>query len=168
MTQSHEIVSGLVRTRESLEGIIRELEDRGYSRDDISLVMSEVTHNRDYTGDAITKGASAGILAGGLLGVVIGTLAVIPGGFFIAGPMLGLLAGGTIGAVAGTMIQTMFHIGIPEDEARLYEQALIEEPGSVLIAVHVRPNQHVSEVQNIFGRFGARKVSVAGPASWAE
>lgn len=168
MTESHEIVSGLVASRASLEGMMKELEDRGFNREDVSLVMSEVTRNRDYTGDALTRGAGAGIVAGGLLGLIIGTLVVIPGGFFVAGPMLGLLTGGTLGALAGTMAQMILHIGIPQEQTRLYEKTLLAEPGSVLVAIHVRPGQHISEVETIFKMFGARRVSVAGPARFSE
>jgi hypothetical protein len=167
MTRSQEIVSGVVRSREALESLIKELESRGYSKGDISLVMSEVTRNEHYVEDALTRGAGAGMVAGGLLGLLIGALSVVPGGMVVAGPMLGLLAGGAIGALAGTMIQMMFHLGIPEAEARLYERTLLKEPGSVLIVVRIPPDGAISEIQDVMGRFGARHVTVTGSKSWA-
>ncbi|HEY9688181.1 MAG TPA: hypothetical protein V6C52_14500 [Coleofasciculaceae cyanobacterium] len=167
MTRSQEIVSGVVRSREALESLIKELESRGYSKGDISLVMSEVTRNEHYVEDALTRGASAGMVAGGLLGLLIGALSVVPGGMVVAGPLLGLLAGGAIGALAGTMIQMMFHLGIPETEAQLYERTLLKEPGSVLVVVRIPPGGAISEIQDVMGQFGARHVTVTGSKSWA-
>jgi hypothetical protein len=74
------------------------------------------------------EGAAAGAAAGGTLGGVVGialATAILPG----IGPVLagGLLAGGVAGAVAGlasgSLLGALLGMSVPEEEARVYEQA---------------------------------------------
>ena len=45
------MVTGLFRDRDSAEGAYRSMHERGYSRDDVNLLMSEETRDRHFKRD---------------------------------------------------------------------------------------------------------------------
>jgi hypothetical protein len=138
-------LSGLFRDRESAERAYRSLQDRGYSKDDINVLMSDETRERDYAdselGTKALEGAAVGATVGGVTGATLAALAalgttfVLPGlGLVIAGPIVAALAGGAVGMLTGGLVGALVGYGIPEAEARQYEQG-IRDGGVVLIVV---------------------------------
>ncbi len=84
---------------------------------------------------------------------------LIPGlGLVAAGPLIGALTGGAVGGIAGGLIGALVGAGIPEHEARFFEDALKEE-GNVLVVAHV-PDKQVKETKAVFERFDARRIKV--------
>jgi uncharacterized protein (TIGR02271 family) len=93
------------------------------------------------TGTQAAEGAATGALGGGVLGGVIGLLAgvgalAIPGvGPIIAGGTLAsTLAGAGIGAAAGGLIGALAGMGIPEEDARHFDQGF--QAGGTLVTVN--------------------------------
>ena len=81
------LVTGLFKTRSSAENAVESLIHNGYSREDISLLMSDATRGREFALQMASKapeGAAAGATIGGAIGaiaaglVVLGVL-VVPG-----------------------------------------------------------------------------------------
>lgn len=160
-------VSGIVNSRRNLESLLDALHTRGFSENDISIVMSEKTRNLFFNLREETKapeGASLGVLSGGLLGALIGGLTavgnlVVPGiGLLAAGPLMGALAGGAIGGATGGIIGALIGAGIPEHEARFFQDALKEE-GNILVVANA-PEEETRETKEVFNRFGAKRVKI--------
>jgi hypothetical protein len=143
------MLTAIFRDRRSTERTFSWLLDRGYVPDEISLLMSERTrggyHDHGTEGQ-IKSGthASEGMAEGGVLGtaigatvgaiLAIGTSVAIPGlGLIVAGPILAAFAGGGAGAVAGGAIGGLVGLGIPEANAKAYEEAL--KNGGVVFGV---------------------------------
>jgi hypothetical protein len=112
------------------------------------------------------EGATTGPTTGGVSGGVIGLLAgigalAIPGvgPFIAAGPIMAALSGAAVGAATGGLIG----LGIPEIEAKRYEEKL--KRGNYLIAVHADENEDVDRAKHIFEDAGAEDVSTVSEAS---
>jgi hypothetical protein len=116
------------------------------------------------------EGAATGGLTGGIIGGTLGLLAgigalAIPGlgPFIAAGPLMaalsGIGAGGTIGGIIGALAGA----GIPEYEAKRYENRLKE--GGILIAVRANNDNLAKRIKEIFNQHGAEDVSISSEAS---
>lgn len=169
-----EAISGIFNNQADLQQVLNELELRGLGQD-VSVLMSEQT--RGYYGDyfnsisstegfehnsKLPEGTATGGLAGGIIGAIIGGLTLvgsvlIPGaGLLVAGPLVGALTGGAIGTAAGGLIGALVGAGIPETEAKFYEESL-KNQGTVLVVAHV-PKDTAKEVKELFKRCGAESV----------
>src|SRR6478672_3474837 len=108
------MVTGLFRDRASAERAYNSVADRGYSKDDVTLMMSDDTRKRHFAdtdtelGSKAAEGAGIGAGIGGTIGAVlagvaaVGTSLVIPGaGLVIAGPLAAALAGAGAGGITG-------------------------------------------------------------------
>jgi hypothetical protein len=160
-TSSSPMVTGLFRDRESAERAYQTLSDRGYSRDDINLVMSDETRKRHFAGtDApqtelgtkAAEGAGIGGAIGGTLGAIaaaiaaVGTSIVLPGaGLVVAGPLAAALAGGGAGAATGGLLGALIGSGIPEERVKNYETGIKE--GGILMGVRPRSPEDAEYVE---------------------
>lgn len=160
-------ISALFASYREFSALVEALNDRGYQEDDISVLMSENTHHQYFAPQENTKapeGATVGSLSGGILGAVIGGLTlvgniILPGsGLLVAGPLVGALTAGALGAAAGGLIGALVGAGIPEHEARFFEDALKEE-GQILVVAHV-PKEKSREVKAVFERHHADRLKV--------
>ena len=131
----NDYVSKVFNTREDADRAYNDLTTRGYSQDDINVMMSDETRNRHFTdvdhdtalGDKVADNAGTGSLIGGGIGAVVGAIAAIgsnvllPGlGLIVAGPLAAGLAGAGAGAATGGLIGALTGMGVPEDEAERY------------------------------------------------
>src|SRR3954470_1239141 len=80
------LLTGMFTDRESSEGAYKSLRDRGYSDDDINVMMSDDTRNKWYSdgahtntelGNKMAEGASLGAVTGGTLGALVGGIAAL-------------------------------------------------------------------------------------------
>jgi hypothetical protein len=146
------MVTGLFRDRESAEGAYRSLSERGYEKDDVNLLMSEDTRKKYFDdkdselGTKAWEGAGKGAAIGGGVGATlaaiaaIGTTLALPGlGLLIAGPIAAGLAGGGAGALTGGLIGGLVGHGIPEEEAKAYEQGI--KDGGIVMGVNPRSDE---------------------------
>src|SRR5688572_12039273 len=140
------------------ERIIERLEDAGFPLSGISVIYPEpggvrnVGHEKNSKApEGALTGAAAGGLAGGALGLLagIGALA-IPGlgAFIAAGPIMAALSGAAAGAATGGIVGGLIGLGIPEIEARRYEDRLRE--GNYLISVHGDTSDELDRAKEIF------------------
>lgn len=160
-------VSGIFDQTSDLSGLADDLNRRGIAGNNLSLLMSDRTREQFFAPVSSTKtpeGATTGGLSGGLLGALIGGLAMVgsitvPGlGLLVAGPIVGALAGGAIGSATGSLIGALVGAGIPEYEAKYYEDAL-KENGKILLVAHV-PHEQSREIKAVFERYGAHQIKV--------
>lgn len=146
---NEEIIYALFDDAATVEKTYRELLTAGIDVDDISLLMNEDTHDRDFKALDRTRtgrGATAGTILGGTLGGVVGGLAALGTalsgvGLIVAGPMLALAAaGGLIGGLIGH--------GMPAEEVERLKNALHE--GRAMIAVHVHRPEDKRAARRVF------------------
>jgi hypothetical protein len=148
------MLTGMFRDRESTENAYNALQERGYTKDDINLVMSDQTRKTHFSGDVreteigtkaaegAGKGSAIGSTVGAIVGIIaaIGTSIVIPGlGIIIAGPIAAGLAGAGAGGITGGIIGALVGSGIPEERAKLYESGI--KNGNIVLGVHPRNNE---------------------------
>lgn len=144
------MVTGMFPDRQSAEHAYNSLQEKGYTNDDIDLIMSDKTRKRHFSegeeteiGTKAAEGAGKGGAIGGTLGaiagvvVAVGTSIVIPGlGLVVAGPIAAGLAGAGAGSITGGIIGALVGSGIPEERARIYEDGV--KNGKVVVAVRPR------------------------------
>lgn len=112
--------------------------------------------------EGATTGAATGGLTGGVLGLLAGVGALaIPGvgPFIAAGPIMAALSGAAIGATTGGVVGGLIGMGIPEIEAKRYEDKL--KSGNYLIAVHAHDGDETDRAKEIFKNAGADDISTS-------
>lgn len=118
------------------------------------------TVNSTKAPEAATTGAVAGGVMGGALGLLagIGVLA-IPGlgAFIAAGPLLAAMSGAAAGAAAGGITGALIGMGIPEYEAKAYENRVKE--GGYLIAAHTESEEDEKSVREVMKNCGLEDIS---------
>lgn len=143
------MLTGLFNDRDSAERAYQALSDRGYTRDDVNVVMSDDTRTKNFTntgqpttelGNKAAEGAGIGGAMGGTLGAILaavaatGTSLALPGlGLVIAGPVAAALAGAGAGAATGGLLGALVGWGIPEERVKHYESGI--KQGGILLGV---------------------------------
>jgi hypothetical protein len=190
---AEQTVYGIVANRAAAEKCIQALINSGIANADISFLSSQGEQFKEFTNienrdwrkeDRVTgkgtlgtekhtkapEGATTGMTTGGLIGGTLGLLAglgalAIPGvgPFIAAGPIMaalsGLGAGGAIGGIIGGLIGW----GIPEYEAKRYENSL--KAGGVLLAVCCLSDDLAKKVKDILIHNGAEDVNISSSAT---
>jgi hypothetical protein len=85
------------------------------------------------------------------------------GPFIAAGPIMAALSGVTVGAATGGVVGGLIGLGIPEIEAKRYEEKL--KKGNYLIAVHADVSEDIDRAKHIFKTAGAEDISTVTEAS---
>lgn len=173
-------VHGLFNDRDSAERAYRSLSDRGYTTDDVSVLMSDDTRNRHFgegtpdteLGSKALEGAGAGSAIGGTIGAIIGGIAaigtnvVLPGlGLIVAGPLAAALAGAGAGGLTGGLIGALVGSGIPEEHAKDYEEGI--KNGGIYMGVNARNDEDAAYFDNEWRTSGGHKVHGVGTGAGA-
>lgn len=155
------LVTGMFRDRESAERAYGSLASRGYSKDDVNLLMSDETRKKHFTddgretelGNKALEGAGTGAAIGGTVGATlaaiaaIGTSVALPGiGLIVAGPLAAALAGAGAGGATGGIIGALIGAGIPEERVKHYETGLKE--GGIVMGVNARSDEDAEYFEN--------------------
>lgn len=161
------------RTVEQAERIIGDLKLAGFGNNDISALLPDKRTTKDFAHEHNTKapeGAVTGGAAGLGVGAVVGWLAgigalAIPGvgPLIAAGPIMGALAGGAVGGATGGIIGALVGMGIPEFEAKRYEEKVRD--GNILLSVHTEDGKQRDAAKEIFRRHDADDISTGSEAS---
>ncbi|EIM06621.1 hypothetical protein A1A1_10051 [Planococcus antarcticus DSM 14505] len=130
-------VVGSYETENEAIRAIEDLQQQGHNNKDISVLSKDKQETETITEETEThagEGAATGALTGGALGG-IGALA-IPG----IGPIIavGPIAAGLTGAAAGAGVGGLIGLGVPDDEAEMYETHFNE--GKILVLVEEDKN----------------------------
>jgi uncharacterized protein (TIGR02271 family) len=157
-------IVGLFDNFSQAESAVRDLEQAGYDRSDVSIVANESTRTSARSGAATTtdndtsaaEGAGTGAVIGGVTGGAAGLIAsltglAIPGiGPVLAlGPLMAALTGAGVGAVAGGLIGALTSAGVPESHAEYYAEGV--RRGGTLVTVSAR-DEDAEEVMRILNR----------------
>ena len=144
------VVTGVFYSRDDAEKAYNSLLNKGYTSDEIILLMSEDTQKKHFAnsdsktdtelGNKAMEKAGVGSAIGGTAGAIIGAIAAIgttvalPGlGLVIAGPIAAAFAGAGAGGLTGGLIGGLIGAGIPKERASLYENSIKE--GGIVVGV---------------------------------
>ncbi len=148
------MVTGLFPDRASAEAAFASAHERGYTQDDVNLMMSDETRERDFKreadagtqtelGNKAAEGAGIGGAIGGTVGAIaaavaaIGSVLVLPGlGMVVAGPLAAAAAGAGAGAAGGGLIGALIGWRIPEERVKHYEEGI--KKGGILMGLKAR------------------------------
>lgn len=177
-------VFGLARSENDAEMTVKRLRAAGFENDAISVLFVrhgnlQETNTQRKSGwlkdrgtmahEKHTKapeGATTGALSGGVIGGALGALAgigalTIPGfgPLIAAGPLMAALAGSAVGGSVGLVVGGLVGMGIPEYEAKQYENSL--KAGGVLISVHTNDSEDIDRANTILKEAGATDISTS-------
>lgn len=156
-------VTALFKSRVAVDAAMNALSNRGYARNDITVLTSEATRTKEFVlevGRHTTSGAGIGGAIGVLIGasviafIAIGTAITIPWlGFAVAGPIVASLAGAGAGGVIGGLIGGIIGSRIPEHIAKVYDASL--KRGGILLGVETGSKAAATELEKLFTDLGA-------------
>lgn len=165
-TPKSKLVTGLFRSKVAAEAAVDAVMKRGFTRDDISVLMSDATRSKEFalqTRTHAADGLGIGSAVGGAVGAVIaaiaavGTTLFLPGiNLVIAGPIAAALAGAGAGGATGGLIGALIGAGIPEYRAKVYEAGI--RGGGILIGVEARSEEEVDHLEDLLGELGGEHV----------
>lgn len=166
MATKARLVTGLFKSKISAESAVDAIMKRGFTRDDISVLMSDATRSKEFalqTRTHAADGLGIGSAVGGAVGAVlaaiaaVGTTLFLPGiNLVIAGPIAAALAGAGAGGATGGLIGALIGAGIPEYRAKVYEAGL--KGGGILIGVEARTDEEVDRLEDLLSELGGEHV----------
>jgi hypothetical protein len=173
-TGTSNMVTGLFPDRASAEAAYNSAHTRGYSKDDVNLVMSDETRKRHFADDSAmgketelgnkaAEGAGIGGAIGGTIGAIlagiaaVGTSIALPGlGLVIAGPLAAAAAGAGAGAAGGGLLGALIGWNIPEERVKEYEQGV--KNGGILMGVKTRNDEDAMHFENEWKQNGGQHI----------
>jgi hypothetical protein len=171
-TRRSRMVTGLFKNKESAERAYSSLARRGYSRDDVNLLMLDETRDKHFPSaeSADTdlsrralEGAGLGSAIGGTLGATLAALAAVgttiafPGlGLLIAGPLAAALAGAGAGGMTGGLVGALVGAGFSEERAAIYESGIRQ--GGMVMSVNARTDEDADYFENEWKNSGGEHV----------
>src|SRR3982750_254825 len=160
------LITGVFKTKVAAEAAVDALMKRGYTRDDISVLMSDATlskefalQTRTHAADGLGIGGAVGGAVGAVLAAIaaVGTTLFLPGiNLVIAGPIAAALAGAGAGGATGGVIGALIGAGIPEYRAKVYEAGI--RGGGILIGVEARDGEEVDRLEELLTELGGEHV----------
>lgn len=151
-------VIGIFDSHAAADQVIQDLITAGIARHDVSLLAGDDLTKTSGTGEPAISSAVSGAALGGAAGLVLGLAALaIPGlgPVIAAGPLAAALTSAGIGAAAGGLLGALSHLGVPEQDAGFYAEAV--RRGGALVSVHTHADTFDTALQ-IFSQHGAAEV----------
>lgn len=160
-------VFGIFKSRTQVEKAVNLLKQADFRSLDISVLMPEMGDTKNFAHQKNTKapeGATTGAVTGAAVGsglgwlVGIGALAIPGVGPFIAaGPIVAAIAGAGMGGAVGGVTGALIGLGIPEYEAKRYEDLVNE--GGILLSIHTDNAEWRERAKDILKASGAKDIS---------
>jgi uncharacterized membrane protein len=171
-TTDRRTVAGVFDGPNHAETALNQLKAAGFSPEQVSVVARDKGEAKEMVestgmGSGTATGAATGGVLGGVAGFLVGISAmVIPG----IGPIVGAgilastLVGAGVGAAAGGLVGALAEHGVPEEDARGYEEHV--RRGSILLTVHADTDEEAREAHRLlaggtdvraYGTGGARE-----------
>ena len=163
MNSNSPMVTGLFPDRTSAEAAYSAAEARGYTANDMNLVMSDDTRKTHFSGTTAGKetelgnkaaeGAGIGGAIGGTVGAIaaaiaaVGTSIALPGlGLVIAGPIAAAIAGAGAGAASGGLIGALVGWNMPEERVKEYEEGV--KKGGILMGLRTKNDSDAEHLES--------------------
>ena len=150
---------GYFPDRAHADAAYTELVAHGVDRDDISIMGRGREGGKGLHDDGDHVSAGEGAATGGIAGLLLGAAAMLIPGIgpvVAAGPIAAALAGavtgGVTGAVVGGVAGALVDAGVPEEEARYYDERF--RTGGILMTVRT-DDMRWADIRSIMERHGA-------------
>jgi hypothetical protein len=163
----------IAKTDVQADQIVTSLRTAGVKDRDISVLFPDKKGTKEFAHEHNTKapeGAATGAGVGGVAGGVVGLLAgigalAIPGvgPLIAAGPIMAALSGAAVGATVGGIAGGLIGLGIPEFEAKRYEERV--KGGNILMSAHAENGDMTKRIKGIFKTAGAEDISTTSEKS---
>lgn len=169
-------VYGIYPSRMAAEKGVSELKAAGFGSSDVSVLFAAPTTSAEFAHENSTKapeGATAGVISGATVGGIMGWLVglgslAIPGvgPLIAAGPIMASLAGASVGGAIGGLAGGLIGLGIPEYEAKRYEDQI--NRGGVLVSVKAETSEMSKRAHDVLEQTGAEDIGNKGLESSTE
>lgn len=157
-------VAGIFDNNVTADRAVASLLDQGFTKDQISLIMSDKTHktlfsSTDDEANRIAKGGIMGAAVGGTLGAFLAGLTTVgiialPGGSLLAvGPIVAALYGAGAGGAFGGLSGALISAGFVADEANRFEDEV--KSGKAIVIVHVANDEQAAAAKMALSVSGA-------------
>jgi hypothetical protein len=167
------MMTGIFRDKDNAERAYNSLISRGYKDQDINVMMSDDTRDKNYAagsdaehtplGDKTMEDAGKGAAIGGTIGATlaaiaaIGTSVLLPGlGLLIAGPIAAGLVGAGAGGLTGGLIGALVGQGVPKETAEQYESGIKE--GGIVLGVNPKNQSDADYLENEWKRYQGENI----------
>lgn len=159
-------ISATFKTGNAAYEALRRLDIAGFTEQQVSVVTTDNSEGQSFNIEQDNKAAEGGTIggtAGGLAGAILGALAAtgavaIPGvNLLVAGSLVAAAAGAGIGAAAGGLIGALVGMGIPEYEAKRYENDV--KNGATLVVVEANDGDQADIAKSIFEHEDAHNIA---------
>ena len=174
MEDKHTAVFGIYADTAKAEQAVSLLKSAGFTGDSLSILVPDHESREKFAHEKHTKapeGTTAGVITGGVIGGLIGLMAgagapfTFPGvGLLLAaGPIAGALAGLGAGGAGGGIIGALVGMGIPEYEAKRYDNRL--RGGGVLLSVQCGTSDQIETAKVLLKYSGAEDIASTSEAT---
>ena len=173
LKQDH--IAAVFELHQQAQAAVEKLLAEGIDKDQISVLANmgetnteQYTHSKD---ESVSSGLVKGVTWGGLGGLALGLMALASPGVLVAGPLAIALAasGAGVGAIGGGIVGAMNHLGVPDEHANMYNEAV--QRGGTVVSVFVTDEQS-DNVCRILTTAGALSVNKHEPqplrSGWQE
>ena len=160
------IISATFKTKASADAFLTEIETLNVTEQQVSVVATDKTVGKSFNIDKSSKapeGAVSGAAIGGLIGTIAmalttATAVAIPGvNIVVTGILASAITGVGIGSTAGGLIGALVGAGIPEHEAKIYEDEI--KDGAILISIDAKDNEQKDLIKHILKRRDAHNIA---------
>lgn len=171
-TEPRRMLAGMFTDPENIEKAYHTLLEKGYTQDEIDLMMLDVTREKHFPEQEKErfvhpdKKENVGIVAGSTIGAILGMMAsvgasmAIPGiGMLVAGPVTLMLAG--VGGFTGGIASVLMGAGIREPYVSKYESGI--QRGHVVMRVQPKNEMHAEFIEQNWQELGAEDIYKSEP-----
>ncbi|WP_437643434.1 hypothetical protein [Sorangium sp. So ce362] len=138
------LVIGLVQTREEAEAAAERVIDCGYTRQDVSLLMTDATRHKYFRVPDGTPPAHTAHT----FGAAIAMSAVVPDlEFVVAGPLAAVVASAVCARLAGGLREILITAGVPKRWAERYETGV--KQGRILMSVFAHSEREAGVLHRV-------------------
>lgn len=127
-------VTALFKDRLTAHSAVEQLVQAGFSRDELSVVMSQTTHSREFAPSS-SRGRLGSASPSGVLSAIVAEISGVTSfeGILAAGPISAALARLEGGALPGALADELSFAGVPPIEARVAWARVSD--GAILVGV---------------------------------
>jgi len=157
-------VTGIFDSSIAADRAVSSLLDEGFSKDDISIIMSDKTRSTLFssTDDEANRVAKSGVIGaslGGAFGAIlagltaVGAIAVTGGSVLAAGPVVAAFAGAGVGGTVGGLSAALVSAGFAADDANRYEDEI--KAGKAVVIVQAADDKKAAIARSALSTSGA-------------
>lgn len=160
------VISATFKTKNAAQTSLIQLEQAGFQETEISVVAAEQSIGHSFNIEKDDKAAEGGVIgaaSGGLIGAIAAGLVatgsvIIPGvNILVYGTLISAAAGAGVGATLGGLTGALIGLGIPEYEAKRYENEI--KDGAVLLVIETDSKERAEKAKEILEQLDAHNIA---------